>query len=159
MEFGQALVEYGGIAFAVLGISLAVLLSGIGSAKGVGVVGESASGLIIEEPEKFGKSLVLQLLPGTQGLYGFVIGLITMGSLSADMSMAEGLYILFACLPIAIVGLYSAMYQSKVAASAVAILAKNEEHSTKGIIYSVMVETYALLAFVMSLILLNSGAF
>ena len=143
----------------MLGISLAVLLSGIGSAKGVGIVGESASGLIIEEPEKFGKSLVLQLLPGTQGLYGFVIGLISLGSLSPDMSMQQGLYILFACLPIAFVGLYSAIYQAKVAAAGLAILAKNEDHSTKGIIYAVMVETYALLAFVMSLILLSSGGF
>ncbi len=159
MNFGQALVETGGIAFAVLGIALAVLLSGIGSAKGVGIVGEAASGLIIEEPEKFGKSLVLQLLPGTQGLYGFVIGLMSLGSLRVDMSMQEGLYILFACLPIAIVGLYSAMFQARVAAAGVAILAKNEEQSTKGIIYSVMVETYALLAFVMSLILLSSGGF
>ena len=159
MNFGQALVANGGIVFAVLGIALAVLLSGIGSAKGVGIVGEAASGLIIEEPEKFGKSLVLQLLPGTQGLYGFVIGLMSLGSLTVDMSMQEGLYILFACLPIAIVGLYSAMFQAKVAAAGVAILAKNEEQSTKGIIYSVMVETYALLAFVMSLILLSSGGF
>ncbi len=159
MLFGQALVENGGIVFALLGVALAVLLSGIGSAKGVGIVGESASGLIIEEPEKFGKSLVLQLLPGTQGLYGFVIGLITMGSLRADMSMAEGMYILFACLPVAFVGLFSAVYQAKVAAAGIAILAKNEDHSTKGIIYAVMVETYALLAFVMSLILLNSGVF
>jgi len=159
MNFGQALVENGGIVFAVLGIALAVLLSGIGSAKGVGIVGEAATGLIIEEPEKFGKSLVLQLLPGTQGLYGFVIGLMSLGSLSVDMSMQQGLYILFACLPIAFVGLYSAIYQSKVAASGLAILAKNEDHSTKGIISSVMVETYALLAFVMSLILLSSGGF
>jgi len=159
MNFGQALVENGGIAFGVLGIALAVLLSGIGSAKGVGIVGEAASGLIIEEPEKFGKSLVLQLLPGTQGLYGFVIGLMSLGSLRVDMSLGEGLYMLFACLPIALVGLYSAMYQAKVAAAGIAILAKNEEQSTKGIIYSVMVETYALLAFVMSLILLSSGGF
>ncbi|MFH5837108.1 V-type ATP synthase subunit K [Proteiniclasticum sp. C24MP] len=159
MNFGQALVENGGIVFAVLGIALAVLLSGIGSAKGVGIVGEAASGLIIEEPEKFGKSLVLQLLPGTQGLYGFVIGLMSLGSLTVEMSMQQGLYILFACLPIAFVGLYSAMFQAKVAAAGVAILAKNEEQSTKGIIYSVMVETYALLAFVMSLILLSSGGF
>jgi len=159
MNFGQALVENGGIAFGVLGIALAVLLSGIGSAKGVGIVGEAASGLIIEEPEKFGKSLVLQLLPGTQGLYGFVIGLMSLGALRVDMSMGEGLYMLFACLPIAFVGLYSAMFQAKVAAAGIAILAKNEEQSTKGIIYSVMVETYALLAFVMSLILLSSGGF
>jgi len=83
----------------------------------------------------------------------------SLGSLTVDMSMQQGLYILFACLPIALVGLYSAMFQAKVAAAGVAILAKNEEQSTKGIIYSVMVETYALLAFVMSLILLSSGGF
>ena len=64
MNFGQIIVENGGILFAAIGIVLAVVLSGIGSAKGVGLVGEAATGLIIEEPEKFGKSLVLQLLPG-----------------------------------------------------------------------------------------------
>ncbi|MFA7533758.1 MAG: V-type ATP synthase subunit K, partial [Tissierellaceae bacterium] len=75
MTFSEFLVSHGGVFFAGLGIAVAVFLSGIGSAKGVGLVGEAASGLMIEEPEKFGKSLVLQLLPGTQGLYGFVIGL------------------------------------------------------------------------------------
>ncbi|SFN53599.1 MULTISPECIES: V-type ATP synthase subunit K [Proteiniclasticum] len=159
MNFGQALIENGGVIFAVIGVALAVILSGMGSAKGVGIVGEAATGLVIEEPEKFGKSLVLQLLPGTQGLYGFVIGLMSLGSLSAGMSFANGMYILFACLPIAFVGYYSAVFQAKVAAAGLAILAKNEEHSTKGIIYAVMVETYALLAFVMSLILLSSVTF
>ena len=159
MNFGQIIVENGGILFAAIGIVLAVVLSGIGSARGVGMVGEAATGLIIEEPEKFGKSLVLQLLPGTQGLYGFVIGLMSLGSLSVDMTLANGLYIMFACLPIAFVGYYSAIFQARTAAAGLAILAKNEEHSTKGIIYSVMVETYALLSFVMSLILLSSGGF
>jgi len=152
-------MENGGVVLAVLGIALAVILSGIGSAKGVGLVGEAATGLIIEEPEKFGKSLVLQLLPGTQGLYGFVIGLMALGSLSVEMSLAQGFYIFFACMPIAFVGLYSAIYQAKTSAAGLAILAKNEEHSTKGIIYAVMVETYALLSFVMSLILLSSVTF
>lgn len=159
MTLTQMFMENGGVVFAVLGIALAVILSGIGSAKGVGLVGEAATGLIIEEPEKFGKSLVLQLLPGTQGLYGFVIGLMALGSLSVEMSLAQGFYIFFACMPIAFVGLYSAIYQAKTAASGLAILAKNEEHSTKGIIYAVMVETYALLSFVMSLILLSSVTF
>ena len=159
MNFGEIITQNGGIVFAALGIALAVILSGIGSAKGVGMVGEAATGLIIEEPEKFGKSLVLQLLPGTQGLYGFVIGLMSLGSLSTSMSLINGLYIFLACLPIAFVGYFSAIYQAKTAAAGLAILAKNEEHSTKGIIYSVMVETYALLSFVMSLILLSSGGF
>lgn len=159
MNFGQIIVENGGILFAAIGIVLAVVLSGIGSAKGVGLVGEAATGLIIEEPEKFGKSLVLQLLPGTQGLYGFVIGLMSLGSLSPTMTLAHGLYIMFACLPIAFVGYFSAIYQARTASSGLAILAKNEEHSTKGIIYAVMVETYALLSFVMSLILISSSGF
>ena len=60
---------------------------------------------------------------------------------------------------IAIVGLHSAKSQGKVSAAAINILAKNEEHQTKGIIYAVMVETYAILAFVFSLILLTSVKF
>lgn len=159
MGFTEFVVEFGGVFFAGLGAALAVLLSGIGSAEGIGIVGQAASGLVIEEPEKFGRSLVLQLLPGTQGLYGFVIGLLVLGKLSVGMSLAEGLYILAACLPVGLVGWKSAISQGKTAAAGISILAKNEEHSTKGIIYAVMVETYALLAFVISLILVNAVSF
>lgn len=159
MKFSELFVQYGGVIMAALGIAISVILSGIGSARGVGMVGEAASGVIIEEPHKFGKSLVLQLLPGTQGLYGFVIGLMVLGKLDASMSLGQGLYLFMACLPIGIVGWISAIAQAKTAVAGVSILAKNEEHSTKGIIYSVMVETYALLSFVISLILINAVSF
>ncbi|MGB4588486.1 MAG: V-type ATP synthase subunit K [Clostridiaceae bacterium] len=159
MNFGQMLLTNGGVLVAALGIVAAVILSGIGSAKGVGMVGEAATGIIIEEPEKFGRSLVLQLLPGTQGLYGFVIGLMAMGSLRVDMTLVEGFYIFLACMPIVFVEYFSAIYQARVSVAGLAILAKNEEHATKGIIYAVMVETYALLSFVMSLILLSAVTF
>ncbi len=159
MNFGELFIQYGGVVIAALGMAMSVILSGIGSAKGVGMVGEAASGVIIEEPHKFGKSLVLQLLPGTQGLYGFVIGLMVLGKLSVDMTLAEGFYLFMSCLPVAVVGLISAIAQAKTAVAGIAILAKNEEHSTKGIIYAVMVETYALLAFVISLILVNAVSF
>ncbi|MDG2861096.1 V-type ATP synthase subunit K, partial [Vibrio parahaemolyticus] len=152
MTFTEFIVSNGGVFFAGLGIAFAVLFSGIGSAKGISIVGQAASGLIIEEPEKFGRSLILQLLPGTQGLYGFVIGLLVLGRLNADMSLVEGMYLFASCLPVGFVGWQSAIAQGKTAAAGISILAKNEEHSTKGIIYSVMVETYALLAFVISLI-------
>jgi len=158
MAFSELLVNHGGVVFAAFGVAVA-MLSGIGSAIGVGIVGQAASGLIIEEPEKFGRSLVLQLLPGTQGLYGFVISLLVLGKMTLDMSLANGLYLLFACMPVGIVGWFSAIAQGKTAAAGISILAKNEEHSTKGIIYAVMVETYALLAFVMSLILVNAISF
>ncbi|MEW8955482.1 V-type ATP synthase subunit K [Clostridium sp.] len=154
----EALIKFlsennGGLVLATLGMALAVIMPGIGSAKGVGLVGEAASGLITEEPEKFGKSLVLQLLPGTQGLYGFVIGLMVFLKLETGLALETGAYYFFACLPIAFVGWKSAIAQAKTAAAGISILAKNPEHNTKGIIYSAMVETYALLAFVISLLL------
>lgn len=151
MEF---FVNYGGVLFAMAGMFLAVTMGGIGSARGVGVAGEAAAGVIVEEPEKFAKSLILQLLPGTQGLYGFVIGVLAMLQVQAGMSFQEGFRIFLACLPVGFVGWKSAYYQAKVAAAGINILAKNEEHLFKGVIYAVMVETYAILAFVFSIMLL-----
>ena len=146
----------GGFIFGALGIALAIGLAGIGSAKGVGIAGEAVAGLLTEQPEKFGKALILQLLPGTQGLYGFVIGLLALGKISADTTLTQGLYILLACMPVALVGLLSAISQGKAAAAAIQILAKKPEHNTKGIILSVMVETYAILGFVASIIMITS---
>lgn len=160
MNFVQFLFENnGGFILAVLGVALAVGMAGVGSAKGVGLVGQSAAGLMTEQPEKFGKSLVLQLLPGTQGLYGFVIGLLVFLRIDANIGLNEGLYYLMACLPVAIVGLWSAIAQGKAAAAGIAILAKKPEHNTKGIIYAAMVETYALLGFVMSMLLVFGANF
>ena len=147
----------GGFVFGCLGVALAVALSGIGSAKGVGIAGQAVSGLLTEQPEKFGKALILELLPGTQGLYGFVVGLMIMFGLSTDTSVTQGLYLLFASLPVGIAGLFSGIAQGKAAASSVAILAKKPEHNTKGIVLTAMVETYALLGFVISLLLVVQG--
>lgn len=147
----------GGWILGALGVALAVGMSGVGSAKGVGLAGEAVSGLLTEQPEKFGKALILELLPGTQGLYGFVVGLMVMFSLNADTTLAQGFYYLFACLPIAITGLWSGIAQGRAAASSVQILAKKPEHNTKGIVLTAMVETYALLGFVISLLLVVQG--
>lgn len=158
----QFLMEnYGGTVMAAAGVATAVAMSGIGSAKAVGMVGEATASLTAEQPEKFGKALVLQLLPGTQGLYGFVIGFLIMNALTGGLSsgtpltLSQGLYLLFASLPVAFSGLYSAIAQAKAAIAGVNILAKKPEHTTKGIIFAAMVETYALLGFVMSFLLVN----
>lgn len=152
------LVNYGGVIMALAGAFLAVSLAGIGSAAGVGLAGEAATGVIVEEPDKFAKSLILQLLPGTQGLYGFVIAVLVMLRIDPGMSFQEGFRIFFSCLPIAFVGWKSAISQAKVAAAGMNILVKNEDHFFKGVIYSVMVETYAILAFVVSIMLLFTTA-
>ena len=132
-------LENGGLVLGVLSVVIAVLFSGMGSAKGVGMAGEAAAGVVIEEPEKFGKSLVLQLLPGTQGLYGFVIGILILFKLvGGNVSLAQGYVYIAAALPVGVVGYFSAVAQSKVAVSGINILAKNEPQQAKGIILSLI---------------------
>ncbi|MDD6770226.1 MAG: V-type ATP synthase subunit K [Inconstantimicrobium porci] len=148
-------VKNGGLIFALLGAALAVGLAGIGSAKGIGIAGEAASGLMSEEPEKFGKSIILVALPGTQGLYGFVIALILftkVGIIGGEApEFAKGLSYFMACLPIAIAGWKSAIAQGKAAAAGIQVLAKKPDDVMKGVTFAIMVETYALLGFVASL--------
>lgn len=156
---GEFFSQYGGLIFGVLAVAISVILSGIGSARGVGMAGEAAAGIVEDEPEKFVQALILQLLPGTQGLYGFVIGLFTMFRLTIDMPVEEGLYLLIAALPVGIVGYLSAVAQAKVSVSGMGILAKNQSEFMRGVILSVMVETYAILAFAISFLLLNQVGF
>ncbi|MDD5749787.1 MAG: V-type ATP synthase subunit K [Patescibacteria group bacterium] len=150
-----------GIAFAIMGAALAAGLAGIGSALGTGVVGRAASGLVSEEPEKFGKVLLLQALPGTQGIYGFLAAIMAMqkvgllGGEMATLTNALGWNILFACLPIALTGLVSGLYQGRVAAAAVGIVGKKPGELGKGIILAAVVETYAVLGLLITILLLN----
>lgn len=139
----------------VLGAAVAALLAGIGSAIGVGMAGKAAAGVTAEDPDKFSKVLVLQLLPGTQGIYGLLIAFLAflkIGLFSGmtPLSTSAGLALFGACLPIAFVGLLSAIYQAKVAVSGIALVAKRPEESGKAIILTVMVETYAVLALLVS---------
>lgn len=156
MTFMELLTTYGGQALAVAGMGIAAGLAGIGSAKGVGIVGEAAAPLVTEQPEKFGKALILELLPGTQGLYGFVIAFLIYTKLAGGINLMQGLFLLAAALPVGIAGLYSGIAQGKVSASGIQILAKNPQHQTKGIVLAAMVETYALLGFVLSFFAVNA---
>ena len=130
---------FGGLALALLGAGLAAALCGIGSAKGTGMTGEAGAGLVTEDPSKFGKAMILQVIPGTQGLYGlavFFLAISRMGLLNGtalDLSFVDGCRYFAACLPIAIGGLISAIGQGKVAAASVNLLAKNPDHWAKGI--------------------------
>ena len=146
---------YGGSFFASLGIALAVFLSGMGSALGVGSTGQAAAALLKEQPEKFVNALILQLLPGTQGLYGFAIGMMIFIKIKPEMALQHGVALFLASLPVAIVGFFSAKHQGRVATAGMQILAKRPEENTKGIILAVLVETYAILAFVVSLMMVN----
>lgn len=157
-------MELLGTGLALLGAALAVGLSGTGSSIGVGMAGQAAAGVVSEEPDKFMKCLILQLLPATQGIYGFIVGFLALIKLNAFggfvmdsgafISVSGGLGIMFACLPMAIGGLFSAIHQGKVAVAGIALVAKRPEESTKGVLMTAMVETYALLALLISILAL-----
>ena len=147
-----------GLALAILGAALAVILAGCGSAKGVGLAGQAAAGLLSEDPSMFGKVLILQLLPGTQGLYGFLIAILVLvnvgvlGGSPVELSWQQGMYYLVACLPIAFAGLVSAIHQGKVASAGVSLIAKKPDQVGKAITMASLVEFYAIFPFLISLL-------
>lgn len=154
---------FNGNFLAVLGAALAVGLGGIGSAKGVGIAGEAAAGLIAEDPDKFGQTLILQALPGTQGIYGFLVGIMVMlncGFLGGTTALttSQGLYVLASCLPCALTGLLSGIHQGRVSAAGINVVAKKPNEVSKAMIYAAMVETYAILGLLTSILLvINVG--
>lgn len=149
-----------GLTLAIVGAVCAALFAGIGSARAVGLVGEAAAGVVSVDPSKFSKVLILQLLPGTQGLYGLLIAILllsrigVLGGGAVELTTAQGLMFLAASLPIAVVGYFSAMAQGRAAVAGVGITAKKPEHNGKGIIMAAMVETYAILALLVSILLI-----
>lgn len=152
-----------GLTLAILGAALAAAFAGIGSAIGVGMVGQAGAGLVSEDPSKFGKVLILQILPGTQGLYGFLTAFLLLvrigvigGDSAVDLTVSEGLMYFAACLPMAIGGYVSAIWQAKVSASGVGIIAKKPEESGKAITFAAMVETYAVLSLLISVLAIFS---
>ena len=119
MEF---MTDNGGLILAFLGSALAVGMAGWGSVIGVGLTGVTAAGVVTENPSNFGKTLLLQALPGTQGIYGLLIGFLVWQKIGVfgtlvELSLFQGIMIFVACLPIAIVGFTSAIYQGKAASA------------------------------------------
>lgn len=147
-----------GNTLALLGAAIAAL-AGIGSAMGVGIAGQAASAVLAEDPKKFGKTLILQALPGTQGIYGLIIAFLIMqkigllGGAMVDLSIAQGAYFLAAGIPIGLVGIWSGIAQGKAAAAALQLTAKRPDQMVKGIIYTAMVETYAIFALLVSVLI------
>ncbi len=154
--FGPVL---GGNVLALMGAGLVVFLGGVGSIVGVGVTGEKAAGMTAEDPDKFGRLLLLQALPGTQGIYGFLVGFLALVKMNAfagvmSLNLEQGWQVFFACIPAAVSCLISALYQARVSLAGMDIVAKNPEESGKAMILSAMVETYAVLGLLASILLI-----
>ena len=150
-----------GLALAIGGAATAVALAGIGSSIDIGYAGQASDGVLSEEPEKFASLLVLSVLPGTQGIYGFVAAFFVMfkigllGGTIATLDAAQGIQIFLACLPIALGGLVSGIHQGKVSAAGVNVAAKQPNEFMKAVVLSALVETYAVLGLLVTILLLT----
>ena len=155
--------DFGGLAIGFLGAGLAACLCGAGSARGCGIAGEAGNALLCEDPSAFGKVMILQVIPGTQGLYGLVVwffSLFTMGAFSGGivpLTITQGLTMFVACIPMAIGGWLSAIFQGRVAASAINVVAKKPNDWAKGIILCGIGECYAILSLLASVLLLMNS--
>jgi len=133
---------------ALLGAALAATFACIGSAKGVGIVGEAASGMLADDPSKFGQALLLQALPGTQGIYGLVTAFLILMKIGlfggdVDLEFAQG---------IAIVGYFSGIAQGRVAAAGVGLVSRRDGQIVKAITSAALIETYAIFALLVSML-------
>ena len=142
---------------AIFGAAIAAIFSGMGSAKAVGIVGQASAGLLTEDPSKFGKALLLQALPGTQGIYGLITAFLVLMKIGlfgemANLTVAQGGYFLAASLPIAVVGYFSAIHQARVSAAGISLIAKRPDEVGKAITAAALVETYAIFALLVSLL-------
>lgn len=144
-----------GLFVGVAGVALSVGLGGIGSVLGIRYAAQAANAAMIEDPSKFSNYLILSALPGTQGIYGFVLGFMLSQKLTMTMSLEQGLIVFFICLPTALACLFSGAHQGKICSSGVLLSLKHPDQAGKAIIFAVFPEFYAIVALVMSLMLNN----
>jgi len=146
----------------MIGCMIAVALAGISSAIGLALAGSSAVAVTAEKPELFGRTLVLQVLPMTQSVYGLLTAILLMmgaGLLGGDASVdltnsslgAGAIWIGF------IVGLtgISAIGQGMVASASVAAVGRNPDVAARGIIFTVMPETIAIFGLLVAILLMT----
>ena len=126
------------------------------------LTGQAGAGLLTEKPELAGKVITLMVLPGSQGLYGMVISLLFIFNYGAVIngdvviSLSQGITLFVVSLPVAFTCLTSAPYQAKVCAAGMHMLAKDDKLAGRVITMAALVETYALLGFLISFFMLNS---
>jgi len=153
-----------GLVFA--GAAISAALGFAGSAMGMGYAGQAGSGVTSERPELFGKVLLMQALPGSQGIYGLVGAFLILngagvigGAADAEavvISTAVGLQYLMAGIPIGFAGMFSGAFQGMVSAAGISMIAKDDSLTARAMILSAMVETWAIFGVLITFILLTS---
>ena len=126
-----------------LGLGLMLALAGIGSCFGTTIAGSAAEGALKKDPSKSASYMILSALPATQGLYGFVAFLISMGrdfATDGPVYKRQGLVCLF-----------SAIRQGQICASGIVGISQGHDVQTNTMIYAALPEFYAILALVAAL--------
>ncbi len=141
--------------YAFIGAVIAFMVAAIGSSKACGISGQAAAGVITEEPSRFTSTMILQALPATQAIYGFVIAFMILNKMSSVETLETGLALLATGVPMGIVGYMSAIWQGKVSTAGIHLVAKRPEALGNAIIYALMVEMFAILGLVVSILMLN----
>ncbi|MGL5255192.1 MAG: V-type ATP synthase subunit K [Brevinema sp.] len=148
-----------GLVLGILGAAIATFGGGFGSSIGVGIAGEVGNAVLTEDAKKFGSVLVLQALPMTQGIYGLLYAFMFLGKvplLTADAAgLTNGLGILFAALPVGISGFISGVWQGKISAAGMQLIARRPKQMGQAIILPAMVETFAVFGLLASILLMN----
>ena len=141
----------------VLAAGLAVAIPGIMAALGVAMSGVAAAAVSAEDPKKFSKLFVLQVMPGTQGIYGFVAAFLIMFVVYPKLATTgvAGLVVLLATLPAILQG-FTSYSQGKVAVAGVSAVAKRPEVFGQSMMYIVTVELYAILGLLATILFLTS---
>jgi V/A-type H+-transporting ATPase subunit K len=140
---------------ALVGAALGFLLAGIGSSRGVGTAGQVGAGVLTEDPSKFVPVMVMEALPSTQAIYAFVIAFFIVGRIDPGMSVTQGLHLFAAALPVGVVGFISAIYQGKVSAAGIQMLAKHPEALGSAVTLALMVEMFAILSLIVSIVMIG----
>lgn len=144
-------------AYALLGAAIAFFVAALGSSKGVGIAGQAAAGVVAEDPGKFVSCMILQALPSTQAIYGLVIAILMLGKVSAGMTVESATMVLMAGLPVGFVGYLSGVYQGKVAAAGINLIAKRPEAFGNAMIFAINVELFAIFSFAASFFILGKA--
>jgi len=141
--------------WAFLGAVIAFMVAALGSSKACGISGQAAAGVVTEEPSRFAATMILQALPATQAIYGFVIAFMIVGKIPAVETLETGLALMATGIPVGVVGYMSATWQGKVSTAGIHLVAKRPEALGNAIIYALMVEMFAILSLVVSILMLN----
>ena len=141
----------------VLAAGLAVAIPGIMAAYGVAITGIAAAAVSAEDPKKFSKLFVLQVMPGTQGIYGFVAAFLIMFVAFPKLATTgvPSIFVLMAALPAILQG-FTSYSQGKVAIASVSAVAKRPEVFGQGMMYIITVELYAILGLLATILFMTS---